>query len=120
MKLVYHQGYFLNIGVHVFPAQKYRLLHDRLIATGVAKGGDFVAPEPATDDDVRLVHHAEWVEKLRTGTLSFDDILRLEIPYSKDVVDAFWLAAGGSILAARLALRDGAGFNLSGGFHHAF
>src|SRR5947209_13108430 len=36
------------------------------------------------------------------------------------MVEAFWLAAGGSILAARLALRDGIGFNIGGGFHHAF
>src|SRR5205823_990631 len=55
-----------------------------------------------------------------TGTLSYQEILRLEIPYSRRMVEAFWLAAGGTILAARLALREGIGFNLSGGFHHAF
>ena len=38
------------------------------------------------------------------GTLSYQDILRLEIPYSRQMVEAFWLAAGGTILAARLAL----------------
>ena len=52
--------------------------------------------EPATDDDVRLVHDAEWVAKLRSGTLSYQDILRLEIPYSRQMVEAFWLAAGGT------------------------
>ena len=77
-------------------------------------------PEPATDDDVRLVHDAEYVTKLRNGTLSYQDILRLEIPYSRQMVEAFWLAAGGSILAARQAMEDGIGFNLGGGFHHAF
>jgi acetoin utilization deacetylase AcuC-like enzyme len=120
VKLVYHEGYFLNLGEHVFPAQKYRLLHKRLLHTGFAAEADFVAPEAATDDDVRLVHHAEWVAKLRTGSLSDADILRLEIPYSRQMVEAFWLAAGGTILASRLALRDGIGFNLGGGFHHAF
>jgi acetoin utilization deacetylase AcuC-like enzyme len=120
LKLVYHPGYFLNLGEHVFPAQKYRLLHDRLLRTGVATEADFVAPDPATDDDVLLVHAAGWVAKLRTGSLSDADILRLEIPYSRQMVEAFWLAAGGTILAARLALRDGIGFNLGGGFHHAF
>jgi acetoin utilization deacetylase AcuC-like enzyme len=81
---------------------------------------DFVEPEPATDEDVRLVHEAEYVAKLRNGTLSYQDILRLEIPYSRQMVEAFWLAAGGSILAARLAMQDGIGFNVGGGFHHAF
>jgi acetoin utilization deacetylase AcuC-like enzyme len=36
------------------------------------------------------------------------------------MVDGFWLATGGSILAARNALRDRIGFNIGGGFHHAF
>ena len=81
---------------------------------------DFVEPEPADDGDVRLVHDAEYVAKLRSGTLSYQDILRLEIPYSRQMVEAFWLAAGGSMLAARLAMEDGVGFNIGGGFHHAF
>ena len=58
--------------------------------------------------------------KLRNGTLSYQDILRLEIPYSRQMVEAFWLAAGGTMLAARQALEDGVGFNVGGGFHHAF
>jgi acetoin utilization deacetylase AcuC-like enzyme len=44
----------------------------------------------------------------------------LEIPYSRELVDAVWLAAGGSIAAARCALCDGFGANLGGGFHHAY
>jgi acetoin utilization deacetylase AcuC-like enzyme len=119
-RLVYHERYDLNLGEHVFPSQKFRWLRDRLLRTRFASGDDFVPPQPATDDDVRLVHDAEYVAKLRSGTLSYQDILRLEIPYSRQMVEAFWLAAGGSILAARLALEDGIGFNIGGGFHHAF
>ncbi len=119
-KLVYHEAYDLNLGEHVFPSQKFRLLHDRLLEEGFAQPGDFVRPEPAPDQDVLAVHEKSWVERLKTGTLSFYDILRLEIPYSRRMVEAFWLAAGGSTLAARLALRDGVGFNVGGGFHHAF
>jgi len=44
----------------------------------------------------------------------------LEIPYSRELVEAVWLAAGGSILAAQYALRDGFGANLGGRFHHAY
>jgi acetoin utilization deacetylase AcuC-like enzyme len=46
--------------------------------------------------------------------------MEMEVPYSRDLVEAFWLAAGGSILAARQALMDGVGINIGGGFHHAF
>jgi len=119
-RLVYHPGYDLNLGEHVFPAQKYRWLRDRLLRTGFASEEDFVVPQPATDEDVLLVHDPGWVEKLKNGTLSYQDILRLEIPYSRQTVDAFWLAAGGTILAARLALETGFAFHVGGGFHHAF
>jgi acetoin utilization deacetylase AcuC-like enzyme len=60
------------------------------------------------------------VRKLKTGTLTASEVMRLEVPYSPELVEAFWLAAGGSILAAQSALRDGFGCNLGGGFHHAY
>ncbi len=119
-KLVYTNEYFLPIGEHVFPAKKYWMVHKRLLETGVAGLEDFVAPQPASDLDVLLVHTADYVRKLKTGTLSAQEELQLEVPYSRELVRAFWLAAGGSILAADLAMREGIGFNIGGGFHHAF
>ena len=119
-KLIYHEGYDLHLGEHVFPSKKYQWLHDRLLRTRFAQPEDFIEPEPATHEDVRLAHDVEWAAKLRTGTLTYQDILRLEIPYSRKMIEAFWLAAGGTILAARRALKDGVGFNIGGGFHHAF
>jgi acetoin utilization deacetylase AcuC-like enzyme len=119
-KLIYGDDYFLPIGTHVFPAEKYKCIHDRLLATGVATPSDFLTPHPATDQDVLLVHTPQYVEKLKTGTLSAREQLELEVPYSKELVRAFWLAAGGSILAADHALNDGAAFSIGGGFHHAF
>jgi acetoin utilization deacetylase AcuC-like enzyme len=119
-KLVYSDAYYLPIGPHVFPAEKYRRIRDRLIADGIADANDFLKPEPATDQDILLVHKPEYVHKLKTGTLSHREEMEMEIPYSRELVDAFWLAAGGSILAARQALADGVGINIGGGFHHAF
>ncbi len=119
-RLVYSERYDLNLGHHVFPSKKYRWLHDRLLRTRFASAADFVEPCAATDEDVLLVHDPEWVAKLRSGTLTYQDILRLEIPYSRLMVEAFWLAAGGTITATRLALESGLGFNIGGGFHHAF
>jgi acetoin utilization deacetylase AcuC-like enzyme len=119
-KLVYSDNYYLPIGAHVFPAEKYERVHKRLIQTGVAEPSDFVPPQPASDRDILLVHTPLYVQKLKTGSLSAHEELQLEIPYSPELVRAFWLAAGGSILAADLALRDRVGFNIGGGFHHAF
>jgi acetoin utilization deacetylase AcuC-like enzyme len=119
-KLVYSDGYYLPIGEHVFPAEKYRRIRDRLISTGLAEADDFLVPALASDQDILLVHKPEYVEKLKSGTLSPREEMEMEIPYSHNLVNSFWLAAGGSILAARQALSDGVSINIGGGFHHAF
>src|ERR1700739_1651353 len=119
-KLVYSDAYYLPIGDHVFPAEKYRRIRDRLISSGMAEASDFLEPEPATDQDILLVHTPEYVQKLKTGTLSAREEREMEVPYSRDLVEAFWLAAGGSILAARQCLADRVSISIGGGFHHAF
>ncbi|MGA9814628.1 MAG: histone deacetylase [Terriglobales bacterium] len=119
-KLVYSEDYFLPIGAHVFPAEKYRRIHDRLLETRAAEPADFVTPQPASDQDILLVHTPQYVHKLKTGTLSPREVQEMEIPYSPELVRAFWLAAGGSILAAEHALQDRVAINIGGGFHHAF
>jgi acetoin utilization deacetylase AcuC-like enzyme len=119
-KLVYHDGYDLRLGSHVFPSQKFRLIHDRLLEGGIAAPEDFLSPVPATDADILRVHSQDYVYKLTHGSLSREEILRLEIPYSKELIEACWLAAGGSILAGRRALQDGWAANIGGGFHHAY
>ena len=119
-KLIYSDDYFLPIGQHVFPAEKYRRIHDRLIETRVADASDFLTPAPASDQDILLVHTPQYVHKLKTGTLSPREEAGMEIPFSPELVRAFWLAAGGSILAAENALKDRVAFNIGGGFHHAF
>lgn len=118
-KLVYCNGYDLNLGTHVFPSQKYRMVHDHLLREGIAEAWDFVSPAKATDEDVLRVHTAEYLRKLKTGSLSYAEMMKLEVPYSDELIEACWLAAGGSILAAQRALADGWSANIGGGFHHA-
>jgi len=119
-KLVYSDDYYLPIGAHVFPAQKYRYIHQQLLETGVADPLDFLQPSAASDEDVLLVHTPDYVHKLKTGTLTAQEEMQMEVPYSPELVRAFYLAAGGSILAGRRALKDKVAFNIGGGFHHAF
>jgi acetoin utilization deacetylase AcuC-like enzyme len=64
---------------------------------------------------------------MRRGTLSPEQIARLELPFSADMVDAFRLMTGGTVTAARLAcgLEPGPGaarlaVHRGGGLHHAF
>lgn len=120
LKLVYSDQYDLNLGNHVFPSVKYRLIKEKLLRDQVASPEDFVEPKAASEDDIALVHLRDYIRKLQAGKLSFLEIMRLEIPYSPELVRAVWLSAGGSILAGRLALRDGISANVGGGFHHAY
>jgi len=119
-KLIFSDDYYLPIGQHVFPAQKYRLVHQRLLESATATPDDFLAPQPASDQDILLVHTPQYVNRLKNGTLSAREEMELEIPFSPELVRAFWLSAGGSILAADYALKDGVAVNIGGGFHHAF
>jgi acetoin utilization deacetylase AcuC-like enzyme len=119
-KLIYHDRYDLNLGDHIFPAQKYRMIRERLLAEGTAAAADFLSPCPARDEDILLVHEAGWVKRLRTGTLDYMELLKLELPYSRQMVEGLWLATGGTLLASQLAICHGVGINLGGGFHHAF
>jgi acetoin utilization deacetylase AcuC-like enzyme len=84
---VYSKGYYVDIGEHVFPMEKYRLVHQDLLKEGFREA-DFVEPEPAKDEDVLLAHTEDYVRKLKTGTLSPSEILILELPYSPDL----WLS----------------------------
>ena len=69
-KVVYHPKYDLDLGPHVFPSEKFRLIHDALLAEGIAEATDFLEPEPAPDEDVLRVHTAAWVHKLQTYSLT--------------------------------------------------
>jgi acetoin utilization deacetylase AcuC-like enzyme len=119
-KVVYHPRYDLNLGAHVFPSQKFRLLYELLLHEKIAAPDNIAQPDRASDDDLLRVHTQDWVTKLKTGTLTASEIMKLEIPYSPELAEAVLLAAGGTILAGQLAVRDGFASNLSGGFHHAY
>ncbi len=118
--IIYSEGYDLNFGNHVFQTAKYRLIRELLLRRRVAVPEDFLAPVAATREQLAGVHATHWIARLENGRLNYHEILRLEVPYSHTMVHATFLATGGSIEAARLALQHGAAFNLGGGFHHAF
>lgn len=120
MHLVHHPGYDLRLGEHVFPSAKFQLIRDRVIEAGLAFEEDILRPDPATRDQMILAHDSEWIDALSRGTLTLQQVVRLEIPYSQQIVRAFFLMCGGSILAARQALLHGWAYNIGGGFHHAF
>jgi acetoin utilization deacetylase AcuC-like enzyme len=117
---IYSNEYWMiNVGKHVFPVRKYRTIYERLLMSG-AKGDQFLVPQPASDEDVLLVHTPRYVKKLKTGTLTAAEIAMIELPFSLDLVKFAWLTAGGTILTAEKALEKGMAVHIGGGFHHAF
>ena len=103
MHVLHSARYHIDIGPHVFPTRKYDLVRARLLETGVIQPSDVVEPEPANWEELARVHTSEYLAKLRDGTLSTEDLVQLELPWSVEMVDAFRTMVGGTIQAARLA-----------------
>ncbi|MBA3766404.1 MAG: histone deacetylase [Acidobacteria bacterium] len=121
MRVSYTSRYYADIGDgHVFPIRKFELVRDRLLRDGTLQAADIREPQPAPLADVLLVHTDEYVTRLRAGSLDARELRRLGLPWSKALVRRSFLAAGGTLNAARWALEDGIGSNLAGGTHHAF
>lgn len=119
VRIVYSEKYHVDIGTHVFPTLKYRLTYEVLLRGGFSPQV-FVTPDVASDEDILLVHTEEYINKLKSGKLTPQEILTMEVPYSKALVQSSWICVGGTILASQLALKDMVGLHIGGGFHHAF
>ncbi|MEW6482097.1 MAG: histone deacetylase [bacterium] len=120
MKIVYSPHYYANIGSHVFPMEKYRLVVEKLIENGIILKRDIVPPPPADIETLLLVHSPSYIDKLKRGALSHQEESILELPYSRELFSAFQYACAGTLLAGRHALEQRIGINIGGGFHHAF
>lgn len=120
LQVIWSPDYEVDIGRHVFPTAKYRLVREHLLAEGIVAENAFVAPEPASDAELARVHTPEYLAKIRRDTFSPRERYELEVPFSEALAHASRLCCGGTLLAARLALRDKVAVHLGGGFHHAF
>ena len=105
---------------HRFPAEKYALLHDRIVAEGVVSASRILNPDAASDTLLRLVHTTDYVERMTCGALTLPEERRLGLPWSAGLVERSRRTVGGTIAAARHALVHGVAMNLAGGTHHAF
>ena len=120
-KLFYSPYYYADIGEgHVFPIRKFELVRDRLLAEKTLTVEEIVEPEPASVEDVRLVHTEDYVTRLIGGLLTAKEVRRLGLPWSKSLVRRSFLATAGTVCAARESLTAGVASNLAGGTHHAF
>lgn len=121
LKCVWSSDYEIDIGDHVFPTVKYRLIRDRLLEQEICSESDFISPEKATEEQLLTVHTTEYLQDL-AQLQKTKRTMYSELPLNHAIVDAYKLAAGGTILAARTALTGPNPIvcHIGGGFHHAF
>jgi acetoin utilization deacetylase AcuC-like enzyme len=120
VKIVYSPEYEVDIGAHVFPTEKYRLIKEFLIENYGLKEKNFIHPGMVASRQVMQTHTEEYVMAIENGTLNLADQLRLELPYSAQLARASFLCCSGTVKACEIALEKGVGIHLGGGFHHAY
>ena len=99
---------------------KFRLLHQLLLDQGLAQPQQVVQPLPVPRRWLELVHQRRYHQAFARGELSPSEQRRIGLPATAPLVQRTWLAVGGTVLTARLALHHGLACHLAGGTHHAF
>src|SRR5262245_29966535 len=97
--VIYSPRYRIDLGLHVFPTEKYRLVYEQLLERGLVQPSEVVEPEAATWEELALVHTGDYLARLRDGAMTDDDVAQLEIPYSREMVEGFRVMVGGTIEA---------------------
>jgi acetoin utilization deacetylase AcuC-like enzyme len=118
---IYHPAYSAPLpSSHRFPMAKFRLLHQLLLERELARAEQFVQPLPAPRRWLELVHEPRYHQAFAHGTLTHQEQRRIGLPATTALVQRTWLAVGGTVLTARLALEHGLACHLAGGTHHAY
>lgn len=105
---------------HRFPMLKYSSLRERVAQSGVIAPDNLCVPDGAIDEQLALVHTPGYLDKVKHGGLSLQEIRRIGFPWSPQLVERSRRSVGGTISAGRTALEMGRAVNLAGGTHHAF
>ena len=121
LPVVNHPDYVAQIGDdHKFPIKKFGELFKLLNNEGIVSDKNLHIPSPATLKDLSRVHTHEYIQKITHLTLSHEEERKLGFPMVPSVRQRSFVATGGTVLAAQLALSEGLACNTAGGSHHAF
>jgi acetoin utilization deacetylase AcuC-like enzyme len=112
----YDAGFAVN---HRFPMGKYPALMRSLERRGLVGPRALHRPAPAPASWLALAHHRAYVDQVIACAVPKAIEREIGFAISERVSLRAQLAAGGTILAARLALEHGIACNAAGGSHHA-
>ena len=116
LPLIYHDDYSPDFPAeHRFPMDKFRLLRDHLIESGLTTDAQLLRPDVCPSDVLALAHDPAYIQRYMSGDLSREDQRRLGLPWSEALAQRTVRAVGGSLLAAEQALQHGMACHLAGG-----
>ncbi len=119
MKLVWSDAYEVELFGHVFPVVKYKLVKDAVLERGLVTQDDLIIASPASTEDLMLVHTRAYIDDLLNLRWS-ERTARSEMALTHEIVNAYLITAGGTVMASKQALEDGICIHLGGGYHHAY
>ena len=77
-------------------------------------------PHAATDEELAKAHDQDYINRIKKGSLTAQEIRRIGFPWSAQLVERSRRSCGATIEACGEAIRDGVAVHLAGGTHHAF
>ena len=118
LSVVNHQDYFAQIGDdHKFPINKFGELANYLIKNNIVK--KFHKPYACSEETLKRAHSESYIRNVKNKTLDKETIKKIGFPMVDSVVQRSLVATGGTVLASKLAIKNGIACNTAGGSHHA-
>jgi acetoin utilization deacetylase AcuC-like enzyme len=116
--IVFHPTYEAALpDGHRFPMRKYGRLAEVISELGLAPDG-FVRPDEASAELIGLAHDRSYVDQVFACSVPREIERGIGLPVDEGVVRRARASAGGTLLAATLALQHGLAGSTAGGSHH--
>ncbi len=118
LSVVNHEDYFAKIGDdHKFPIDKFGEIANYLKKKKIVE--KFYKPYACSDETLKRVHSEGYIKHIKDKTLDQRAVKKIGFPLVDSVVRRSLVATGGTVLAAKLAIKNGVACNTAGGSHHA-
>jgi len=118
LSVVNHEDYFAKIGDdHKFPINKFGELANYLLKKKIVE--KFHKPYPCSEETLKRAHSEKYINDVKNKTLDQNSIKKIGFPLVDSVVKRSLVATGGTVLASKLAIKNGVACNTAGGSHHA-
>ena len=118
LPVVNHEDYFAKIGDdHKFPINKFGELAKYLIKNNIVK--KFHKPFACSEETLKRAHSEIYIKNVVNKTLDQLTVKKIGFPLIDGVVQRSLVATGGTVLAPKLAIKNGVACNTAGGSHHA-